>query len=164
MKLLGAGIILFCTLYGYLQYRRQKQFVLQLGRILLRDLAVIRFEICIRRRSLPDILTCDVIDGLGNEILWKPFVLLLGEKDGIMTIQQCWEDALERLPQMLRRRLYPLGSLLSIGGSHLEQLIDEVRRELLEDLCREERQQRMSFRIAGAMCFSGACFLILVLI
>ncbi|MBR2132737.1 MAG: hypothetical protein IJ955_09460 [Oscillospiraceae bacterium] len=164
MKLLGAVMILFCTFYAYVQYRRRERFLVQLGHALLQDLSLLRFEICVHRRSLPDILVNDLTEGVVSDALWKPLLRLLNERSATMTLSKCWESVLKELPQMLQKHLTPLGSFLSVGGRNLEQVMDEVRLELLEELHREESRQAMNFRIAGAMCFSGACFLILVLI
>lgn len=80
-----------------------------------------------------------------------------------MPVQLCWEAATEQLPPALSVRLAPLGMLLGDGGTILASAIDEVREELLEDLGKAERELPMSMRLVGAVCFSSAFFLILML-
>ena len=160
MKILGSLLMMVGALYAFLQFRRQSIFELNLGRELVCDLAVLKREICISRRALP--LICLGFRNRGSgQVFWEPLRCILAEKK--LPVPRCWEAATEQLPPALSVRLAPLGLLLGDGGTILASAIDEVREELLKDLGAAERELSLSMRLVGAVCFSSAFFLILML-
>lgn len=161
MKTVGAVLILLGAMGGYARYRQQRMLFLRLGRALVNDLAVLKREICVCRRTLPGILEQDLCRGAGAEYLWKNLSILM--VDRTRGLENCWIMAARELPERLSERLVSLGPLLREGGETLGRAIDEAREELLEDLRGEERRNASSMRLAGAAFISGACFLILVL-
>ena len=60
--------------------------------------------------------------------------------------------------------LAPLGPLLPAGGERLAAAIEETREELAGFLRAETARQASRGRVTAALCLSGACLLILVLI
>ena len=64
----------------------------------------------------------------------------------------------------LDRLLAPLGPLLPEGGETLEAAIEETREELTGFVRAEAARQAGQGRITAALCLSGACLLILVLL
>lgn len=162
MKAVGAVLILCGAIGGYLRFRRERLLMIRLGRALAGDLAVLKSEVCIRRRTLPAILEQELRCGIGADFFWTPFRALLVENR--LSVRRCWEAALSGLPGRLRLHLAPLGAMLGEGGAPLAQCLDEVREELLREVHDEESRCANSLRLAGALCLSGACFLILILI
>lgn len=160
MRLLGVLLVLGGAAGGFFLRRRQDMLPLQIGQALLGDLAVLRHQICVRRAPLPLILEQELRDGAGAEALWRPLARDL-ERDAL---PRCWERAVAALPQPLERVLGPLGPLLPVGGEELEQAIEETREELTRVLRAERERQDMAGRLTAAVCLSGACLLILVLI
>lgn len=160
MKSLGVVFTIVGAVLGVFQFRRQAVTEIRLGRALLCDLAVLKREICISRRTLPSICI-----GFGNsasgQAFWGPLRVALEERK--MPVRQCWESITGQLPDALAVRLAPLGALLGDGGAVLAKAIDEVREEILGDLGDAERNLVLSLRLVGAVCFSGAFFLILML-
>lgn len=160
MKAFGVVLTIAGALLGSVQFWRQSVSELKLGRALAGDLAVLKREICISRRTLPSI--CLAFQNSRTEaVFWEPLRCSL-EKDG-MTVQHCWETVIKRLPDNCAVRLVPLGPLLGDGGAVLAKAIDEVREELLRDISDAERNLSMSMRLVSAVCVSGACFVILML-
>ena len=160
MKSLGVVLTLAGAFLGVFQFRRQSLTELRLGRALLCDLAVLKREICISRKTLPSICM-----GFGSttsgQAFWEPLGVALKERG--MPVQKCWESITGQLPERLAVRLAPLGALLGDGGTVLAGAIDEVREEMLRDLSDAERSLSLTMRLVGAGCFSGAAFLILML-
>lgn len=162
MRAAGAVLILCGAIWGYLQFRRERMLTIALYRALASDLAVLKSEVCIRRRTLPAILSQELTQGVGAAYLWIPFQTLLAQNQ--CSVQEGWHTVLQALPGQFRVHLAPLGALLAGGGAPLGQCLDEVREALLRDLHGEERHYADSLRLAGAICLSGACFLILILL
>ncbi len=160
-KLCGAALILTGGLWGYLLWRRRSVLPLEVGQALLGGLAVLRYEICVRRSPLPEIFSGQLKGGLGGAWLWEPLrTSLSGEAD----VRRCWERAVRGLPPPLDRILEPVGALLPAGGPALEAAIEEAREELAGYLRDGRAVQAARGRIAAALCLSGASLLILVLI
>lgn len=163
MKLVGALLVLWGAGGCYFLQRRQSLRPLLVGQAILGDLAVLRYQICVRRAPLPLILEKELTGGAGAEAFWQPLrELLAGSGEG--TLPVCWEQAAEKLPGPIRRVLAPLGPLLPAGGRELEQAINETREELTGFLRSERERQAMAGRLTAALCLSGASLLILVLI
>ena len=160
MKILGSILMMVGALYAFLQFRRQSISELNLGRELVCDLAVLKREICISRRALP-LICLGFHNKRSGRFFWEPLRCILAEKK--LPVQRCWEAATEQLPPFLAIRLAPVGLLLGDGGTILASAIDEVREELLKDLGEAERELSLSMRLVGAVCFSSAFFLILML-
>lgn len=160
-KLWGAALVLSASLWAYLLWRRRSVLPLEVGQALLDGLAILRYEVCVRRTPLPELLSGRLKDGLGGAWLWEPLgASLAGEPD----VRRCWESAVGRLPPPLDRLLEPVGPLLPAGGPPLETAIEETREELTRYLREARAAQAAQGRIAAAVCLSGACLLILVLI
>lgn len=160
MKVLGVVLTVLGAFLGVGQFRRQSLSELRLGRALTYDLAVMKREICISRRTIPAICLA-LQEGGAGEIFWEPLRDSIEKRD--MPVQNCWEAVTRQLPDRFSVRLAPLGPLLGAGGADLGKAIDEVREELLQDLRAAEQNMSASMRLACAVCFSGACFLILML-
>lgn len=159
MKALGVVLTVLGAFGGVSRFRWQLLSELRLGRALACDLAVLKREICVARRTLPAIcLTLQ--EGGAGELFWEPLRALL--EKGEMPVQRCWETVTRCLPGHFSVRLAPLGPLVGNGGAVLGKAIDEVREELLQDISNAERNMAVSMRLACAVCFSGACFLILM--
>ena len=156
MKTLGAmlslwGAGLFCLL------RRQEGLLpLRMGQALAAELAILRYQICICRRPLPEI--CEELSGP----LWASLGRLLREAAD-RTLPDCWAEAVSELPPPLDGYLASLGPLLPAGGERLAAAIEETREELTRFLRAEQVRQAAQGRITAALCLSGACLLILVL-
>ena len=138
MKWLGAVLVLWGALEGFLLRRREALTPLKVGQALAEDLEVLRCEVCLCRAPLPEILE--------------------------HTLTGCWRQAAAGLPDPLQRILAPLGSLLPTGGERLAEAIEETREELTRFLRAERERQAAEGRITAALCLSGASLLILVLI
>ena len=164
MKRLGVLIVLWGAGGCYLLQRRQRLQPLRVGQALLGDLAVLRYQICVRRTPLPVILERDLTSGAGAEAFWLPLGDLLAGPGAGKTLPNCWEQVAAELPGPLRRMLAPLGPLLPAGGAELERAINETREELTGFLRSERERQAMAGRLSAALCLSGASLLILVLI
>ena len=160
MRLMGVLLVLGGAVGCFILRRRQDMLPLRIGQALQGDLAVLRYQICVRRAPLPLILEQELCGGEGAEALWTPLAQMLAED----TLPNCWEQAVQTLPQPLGRILGPLGPLLPAGGEELERAIDETREELTRVLRAERERQAMAGRLTAAVCLSGACLLILVLI
>ncbi len=160
-KLAGAAL-LFCSAGGLcLLRRREGREVLLLARALLEDLAVLGRRVRVCRTPLPEVL--EDLAGPGADWFWHPLLERLGESEGVM-LSQCWAEAAAELPGGLERILAPLGGLLSVGGPRLEDAVEETREELTGFLREETARQADQGRIHAALCLSGTCLAVLVLL
>jgi len=80
------------------------------------------------------------------------------------TLPDCWAEAVSELPPPLDGYLASLGPLLPAGGERLAAAIEETREELTRFLRAEEARQASQGRVTAALCLSGGCLLILVLL
>ncbi len=161
MRGAGAALILWGAAALFLQRRREELLPLRLGRALLEDLAVLACQVRVCRTPLPRVLSEHLAEGLGAVWLWRPLLERLGGEEGL---PRCWRAAVRALPPPLDRLLAPLGPLLSEGGETLEAAIEETREELTGFVRAEAARQAGQGRITAALCLSGACLLILVLL
>ena len=99
--------------------------------------------------------------GAGNTALWGPLLVLLGEETESLPV--CWGRVCRGLPAPLDAMLAPLGPLLPGGGKTLERAIEETREELTGFAGEERLRQAAAGRLTAAVCLSGACLGILVL-
>jgi hypothetical protein len=157
----GAVLILWGAAALFLQRRREELLPLRLGRALLEDLAVLACQVRVCRTPLPRVLSEHLAEGLGAVWLWRPLLERLGGEEGL---PRCWRAAVRALPSPLDRLLAPLGPLLPEGGETLEAAIEETREELTGFVRAEAARQAGQGRITAALCLSGACLLILVLL
>ncbi len=162
MKLFGAVLIFLGAGGLYILRRREELLPLRVGQAVAADLAVLRWQVCVCRRPLPEICTEILTDGLGAAYLWGPLGQYLQEEDH--TLPGCWVRAAEKLPVPLGRLLTPLGPLLPAGGERLADAVEETREELSRFLRAEAERQADRSKITAAVCLSGACLMILVLI
>lgn len=162
MKVLGAALVLFGAALLFVLRRRESLLPLQVGQAVAADLAVLRWQVCVCRRPLPEICMDILTDGPGAVYLWEPLGRYLQEEGH--TLPGCWVRAAENLPAPLGRLLAPLGPLLPAGGERLADAVEETREELARFLRAEMERQADCGRITAALCLSGACLLILVLI
>ena len=72
MKLMGAALVLLGSLGGFLLYRREARCPLILGQALVDDLAVLRWEVCVRRTPLPALLAEAAATALRTELDLTP--------------------------------------------------------------------------------------------
>ena len=163
MKWLGAVLVLWGALEGFLLRRRERLLPLRVGQALAEDLEVLRCGVCLCRAPLPEILEHNLAEGAGARYLWGPLAALLSEA-GERSLTGCWRQAAAGLPAPLRRILAPLGTLLPTGGERLAEAIEETREELTRFLRAERERQAAEGRVTAALCLSGASLLILVLI
>ena len=165
MKLIGAALVLCGAGYAWAQRRREDLRPIRVGRALLGELAVLRYQICVLRRPLPDLLEGELTEGLGAAVFWGPLLARIREAGQVgASLPECWRSAALGLPPPLGRILAPLGTLLPVGGSRLDAAIEETREELAGFLRQETGRQAQRGRISAAVCLSGALLLILVLI
>ena len=162
MRWLGALLVLAGAGGGCLLRRQGRLTPLRLGQALLVDLGVLSSRVCGMRRPLPDLLARDLTAGPGALWLWQPLLALLREEG--MPLSDCWICACGALPSPLGELLAPLGPLLPAGGGALERAVEDVREELAGFLREERARQAVEGRLTAALCLSGACLLILVLI
>lgn len=162
MKMMGTVCIFWGALYAYLQFRRRTVFALHLMRSMASDLAVLKNGVCIYRKTLPAICDVELRNSLSAPYFWIPLRKLLEEN--MLPVRQCWERAACDLPDSIALRVGMLGPLLVSGGDSFAKAIDEVRVDLLNDIRAEELKMSASMRLAGAICLSSACFLILILL
>jgi len=161
MKLAGAAM-LFCSAVGWcLLRRREGRTVLTLARALLEDLAVLGCRVRLCRTPLPELL--EEMEGPGADRFWRPLLERLRRTEGD-TLCQCWAEAAAELPEPLERILAPLGTLLSVGGARLDMAVEETREELTGFLREETARQADQGRIHAALCLSGTCLAVLVLL
>ena len=162
MRALGAALVLWGAGRLYCIRRRESTLPLRVGQAVLADLAVLRYQVCVCRRPLPEICGLFPPDSLGALLLWEPLGRCLGET-AEMTLPDCWAKALAGLPPPLAGYLAPLGPLLAAGGERLAAAIEETREEMTRYLRSETARQAEQGRVTAALCLSGACLLILVL-
>lgn len=160
IKIFGSLLIFAGGVGAYLLWRRASVTPLRIGRALWEDLAILRYQICMRRAALPEILS-SLCGGEGAVWLWGPLAERLG---GESDIRRCWSESVAALPPPLGRILEPLGPLLSAGGTPLAAAIAEAREELAGFLRAEEPRRASQGRIAAALCLSVASLLILALV
>ena len=163
MRLLGVALVLWGAGCLYFTRRRESLLPLRVGQAVLADLAVLRYQVCICRRPLPEICGGFPPDSLGAVFLWGPLGRCLAEQTE-PTLPGCWARAAAGLPPPLDEYLAPLGPLLAAGGERLAAAIEETREELTGYLRAETARQAEQGRLTAALCLSGACLLILVLI
>lgn len=162
MKPAGAALILWGAVWLWLRRRRETMEPIRAGRAVLADLAVLRYQVCVLRKTLPQLLEETLAD---RPWLWRPLLVRLRAAEGAGTsLPECWRQATETLPPPLGRILDPLGPLLGAGGERLAAAIEETREELARFLREETAQQADRGRITAALCLSGALLLILVLV
>lgn len=165
MRALGTVLVLLGGVGLWMQLRREALRPIRVGRAILSDLALLRLEVCTRRRSLPELLETTLDQGLGAETLWRPLGERIRRGRGAgESLPACWAGAVEALPVPLGSILAPMGPLLPAGGERLGAAIDETREELTRFLQTEEERQGQAGRLTAGVCLSGACLLILVLI
>ena len=161
MRALGAALVLLGGGMAWVLHRREATLAMRLGEALLGDLAVLRYHICTCRDPLPEILGRRLGEGLGSVWLWRPLLDRLGTE---RSLADCWAEAAGALPEPLDRMLSPIGPLLAAGDALAERAIEETREELTGFIRAEHVRQVQSGRLSAALCLSGACLLILVLI
>ena len=162
MKALGVLMVLGSA-GGWCLLRYQVGLLpLRLGRALLNDLAVFRYQIQTCRTPLPELLEVYLTDGIAAEALWHPLREMLSEEP--CSLCQCWREAVDPLPISIRKTLEPLGPLLSTGDEPLARAIEETREELTRFLREETVRQAAQCRITAALCLAGACLVVLVLL
>lgn len=165
MKLMGAALVLCGAGYAWAQRRREEMRPIRIGRALLGELAVLRYQICVLRRPLPDLLEGELAEGIGAAAFWGPLLTRIqGAGQAGSSLPDCWRSAARGLPPPLGRILAPLAPLLPAGGGRLDAAIEETREELAGFLRQETDRQAQRGRISAAVCMSGALLLILVLI
>ena len=161
MKLAGAALLFFSAGSWCLLRRREGREVLALARALLEDLAVLGYRVRLCRTPLPELL--EELEGPGADRFWTPLLERLRQAEG-NTLPQCWAAAAAGLPEPLERILAPLGDLLSVGGARLDKAVEETREELTGFLREETARQANQGRVHAALCLSGACLTVLVLL
>ena len=161
MKLAGTALIFLSAGSWCLLRRREGQALLALARALLEDLAELRYQVRVCRRPLPELL--ENMEGPGAARFWRPLLESLREAEGA-ALSQCWSAAAEGLPDPLGRIITPLGAALSAGGGQLEEAVEETREELAGFLREETARQASQGRVHAALCLSGACLTVLVLL
>ena len=162
MRWLGALLMLAGAGGGYLLARRESLLPERLARALLVDLGVLADGVCCLRRPLSDILGKDLAEGLGAVWLWRPLLEMLKGETG-QSLPACWAEVTGQLPAPMDWMLASLGPLLPAGGEALRRAIEETREELTGFLREERSRQAVEARLTAAVCLSGACLLILVL-
>ena len=160
MRPAGAALIFLSAGYWCLLRRREERAVLTLARALLEDLAVLSCQIRLCRVPLPELL--EDMAGPGAERFWAPLLERLGREGA--SLPSCWAAAAEELPDPLGKLLAPVGAMLPAGGARLEQAVEETREELAGWMREETARQADQGRIRTALCLSGACLAVLVLL
>ncbi len=163
MKLLGALLALGGAAGFCIQRRRYGLLPVQIAQALLRDLTVLRCQICLRRASLPQILEESLTGGPGAQRLWMPLSRTLQEQ-GERGVPRCWTEAVQTLPPPLGSLLEPLGPILPQGGRELEAAIEETREALRAYVQAETVRQADRGRVTAALCLAGVCLAVLVFI
>lgn len=162
MRILGAVLLLGGAGLWCLLRRREGMLPVRVGRALLEDLAVLGYQIRVRRTPLPELLEEVLAQGLGAAFLWGALLERLREEEA--TLPACWEASVRELPPPLDKLLLPLGPLLSEGGEALAGAVEETREELTGFLREETARQASQGRINAALSMAGACLAILVLL
>lgn len=96
MKLLGAMLLLGSAGFWCILRRREGLLPVKIGRALLEDLAVFRYQIQVCRTPLPELLTNHLTTGPGAERLWTPLSNLLAQEGAVSAV--CWREAAKNLP------------------------------------------------------------------
>lgn len=161
MRWLGALLILSAAAGGFLLERRESLMPLRLAQALAVDLGTLSAGICRSRRPLPELLAKELDRGPAADALWQPLLALLEGDAG--PLAACWGRACRDLPSPLDAMLAPLGPLLPEGGGALGRAIEETREELSGFVRAERERQSAAGRLTAAVCLSGACLGILVL-
>lgn len=162
MKIAGALLLLGGAGLWCLMRRREGMLPVRAGRAILEDLAVLGYQIRIRRTPLPELLEDILTEGLGAELLWAPLAGRL-KKEGA-SLPRCWQDSVQTLPPPLGRLLAPLGPLLPEGGGALAEALEETREELAGFVREEAARQASQGRITAALSLAGASLAVLVLL
>lgn len=162
MKLLGALLVMGAAGRWCLLKRREGMRPIRMGRAILNDLAIFRYQVQVRRTPLPELLEEYLTDSPAAGQLWRPLLEFLSEERD--SLPQCWQKAVEPLPAPVRKLLAPLGPLLPAGGKPLADAIEETREELTRFLRDESVRQASQSRVTAALCLAGACLVILVLL
>ena len=85
-------------------------------------------------------------------------------EEAAKVLTECGYPELNQLtPSALDAMLAPLGPLLPEGGEPLERAVEETREELTGFAGEERARQAAAGRLTAAVCLSGACLAILVL-
>ena len=161
MRGLGVLLILWAAAGGFVLERRRSLAPLRLAQALAVELGVLSAGVCRGRRPLPELLMGELSQGAGAAALWRPLLALLEGEQG--TLSACWGRACRDLPSPLDAMLAPLGPLLPEGGEPLERAVEETREELTGFAGEERARQAAAGRLTAAVCLSGACLAILVL-
>ena len=112
MRALGALLVLWGAGLFCLLRRREGLLPLRMGQAIAAELAILRYQICICRRPLPEI--CEELSGP----LWTSLGRRLREAAD-RTLPDCWAEAVSELPPPLDGYLASLGPLLPAGGERL---------------------------------------------
>ena len=161
MRGVGALLILCAAGCGFALERGRSLHPLRLAQALAVELGILSAGVCRSRRPLPELLAGELGQGAGAAALWGPLLALLEQGAGPLSV--CWGQACRDLPPPLDTMLAPLGPLLPAGGQALERAIEETREELTRFAGEERKRQAAAGRLTAAVCLSGACLAILVL-
>ena len=161
MKLAGAALLFFSAGCWCLQRSREDRELLALTRAMLEDLAALGCRVRMCRTPLPEVL--EALEGPGAERFWRPLLGRMERWSGD-TLQACWISAAAGLPDPLERIVAPLGAMVSVGGTRLDAAVEETREELTRFLREETARQASQGRVRAALCLSGACLAVLVLV
>jgi len=159
MKLVGSLLVALGAVALYYSWRREARRSLCQGEALMGDLAVLRREMCLCRRSLPDILERELAESAFTGLAWRA---MLENLEGDTDV--AWSAFLTRLSSSFAPALSPLRRQLWTGGDMLARALDETREELARCLQQAKRADSERARLGSALCFSAAVLLILVLI
>ena len=159
-KLAGAALVFFSAGCWCLLRWREGREVLELARALMEDLAALGCRVRVSRTPLPEAL--EPLEGAGADRFWIPLLERLERSED--TLQVCWAAAAAELPEPLERILAPLGAMVSVGGARLDMAVEETREELAGFLREETARQANQGRVHAALCLSGACLAVLVLL
>ena len=162
MKLMGAMLILLGGGGSYLLWKKQIWELTALYRCLLRDLSVLSWNICVRKRMLPDILATCFGDGPAARLFWNPLQGKLAQRRE--NLAESWRESAAALPDPLPQLMGALGDVVCVGGDVLRGAIEETREELTGLLHEQQQRAAQQGRLVAAICLSGALTLILVLI
>ena len=160
MKLAGAALVFLSAGSWCLLRRREERAVLTLARALLEDLAVLSGPVGLRRVPRRELVVG--LGGRGAVGFWRPLLERLGREEA--SLPRDWAAAAAALPEPLGRMLAPLGTALPAGGARLERAVEETREELAGWMREETARQADRGRVRAALCLSGACLAVLVLL
>ena len=159
MKLIGALLIFTSAIWCYFSICKESRRALQLGDALVADLAILRYEICIFRRSLPWILEERLCKDSRINQFWNIFLSELPKG----TVE-AWKSFIILFPDPLDSLLGPLGQHLAAGEDTLARAIDETRAHLTEYISCKRHEQTNQERLRCGLLLSVACFLVLILV